>query len=342
MRRSAGLAASLFLTALALAGCGHGTVIGSGPLPTPTPVVPSVTNEFAVTTAGSKPSGITNGRDGFLYFTELNAGNIGQMSTGGAVKEFGIAAKGGTAGNFGVNITSGPDANLWFTEQGPKPGIATMAISGNAVTEYPIAGSAPVSIVSGPAQNSLVFTDPGHNAIGEISTAGTFVETTIPTANANPLGITVVTGDVNHAYFTEHDASKIGVYDAAAKTITEVPTLTPNAGPTTIVQGPDGALWFTENNVAKMGWMSTSGTMKEFPLAPATSATALVVGLDNNLYFADPAQNKFASISGLTGSNVVEYAIPTASALPAQMVLGPDGRIYFTEQAANKIGQINY
>lgn len=341
MRRSAGLAASFFLTALALAGCGHGSVIGSGPLPTPTPIVPSVINEFAVPTANAKPSGITLARDSFLYFTEQGAGNIGQVSSGGALKEISISKNGGTTGDFGVFITSGPDGNLWFTEQGPNPGIATMAISGNAVTEHPIAGSSPVFITSGPIQNTLVFTDPAHNAVGQITTAGTVTETTIPTANANPLAIAVLTTDASHVYFVEHDASKIGILNVNTNTVTEVPTLTPNAGPTMIVQGPDGALWFTENNVAKMGWMSTNGTMKEFPLAPATSATALVVGVDNNLYFGDPAQNKFGALNPLT-LGVAEFAIPTANALPGQMALGPDGRIYMTEVNGNKIAQINY
>jgi streptogramin lyase len=343
MRRSAGLAASLFLTALSLTACGHGAVIGSGPLPTPTPITPSVTNEFAVPTANSQPSGITSAADGFLYFTELNpaAGNIGQVGTGGSFKEFNIASKGGTTGNFGVGITTGPDGNLWFTEQGAAPGIATMTLSGQSVTEYPIPGSAPAFITRGPVINTLVFTDPGHNAIGQITTTGTMTETTIPTASANPLGITVLTNDTSHAYFAEHDASKIGVYDAVAKTIVEVPTLTPNAGPTMIVQGPDGAVWFTENNIAKLGRLTTSGSMTEYPLAPATSASGLVVGLDNNLYFADAAQNKFGQFNPLT-LKVAEFNIPTANAMPAVMTLGPDNRVYFTEVNANKIGQINY
>jgi virginiamycin B lyase len=341
MRRSAGLAASLFLTALALAGCGHGAVIGSGPLPTPTPVIPSVTNEFALPTANSKPNGMVTARDGFMYFTELGAGKIGQITAGGAVTEFSIGGNGGTAGNVGVFIAQGPDGNLWFTEQGPKPGIAMMALTGNKVTEYPIAGSAPVFITSGPVQNTLVFTDRGNNAVGQITTAGTFVEATIPTANANPLGIAVASTDVNHAYFTEHDASKIGIYDAIANSITEIPTLTPNAGPTMIVQGPDGALWFTENNVAKLGRLTTSGIMTEVALSPATSATTLVVALDNNFYFGDPAQNKFG-VYNPTAKTVAEFAIPTANAQPADMILGPDSRVYFSEQNANKIGQINY
>src|SRR5690349_21279238 len=99
MRRSAGLAASLFLTALAMAGCGHGDVITGGPTATPTPTVPKLLNEFSVPTANSQPTGLTVGRDFFLYFTEQTAGKIGQVTTGGAFNEFTIGTNGGTTGN---------------------------------------------------------------------------------------------------------------------------------------------------------------------------------------------------------------------------------------------------
>src|SRR5579884_627199 len=343
MRRSAGPAASLFLTVLALQGCGHGTLIGSGPLPTASPIIPSVTNEFAVPTANSQPGGITSAPDGFLYFAEQAAGKIGQVTTGGSFKEFSIATSGGTAGNNAIDVAVGPDGQLWFTEQGAAPGVAAMSLSTDKIKEYPVAGSAPVSISSGAAANTLAFTDPGHDAIGQINTTtGIVTETGIPSAAANPLGIAINSGDALHVYFTEDDASKIGVLNVVSNTIAEIPTLTPAAGPTLIVQGPDGAMWFTENNVAKMGHLTLSGQLTEFPLSPATSATGLVTARDNNVYFGDPVQNKIGSISGITPATVTEYAIPTANALPGRMTLGPDGRVYFTEVDGNKIGQLNY
>lgn len=352
MRRSAGLAASLFLTVLSLAGCGKGGVIGSGPLPTPSPIVPSVTNEYPATTASSQPGGITMGADSFLYFTEQAGGNIGRVTIGGSMTEIPIATNGGTATDKPIDIASGWDSNLWFTEQGTKPGIAMMNLGSHAVTEYGTAGSSPTYITKGPIQNVMVFSDPAHNAIGQINVqTGAILEATIPTANANPMGLTVFSGNTTNVYFAEHDGSKIGVYNAVTNTVTaEFPTLTANAGPTAIVQGPNNALWFTENSAAKIGQMMLTGQMTEYPLTPATSATALVLGRDNNLYFIDPLQNKIGSISGITPGTVTEYAIPTASAFPApapnvfpgEMILGPDGRGYFTEPAGNKIGQLNY
>jgi streptogramin lyase len=316
-------------------------VIGSGPLPTPTPIVPSVTNEFAVATANSQPGGITTGRDGFLYFTEQNAGNIGQITTGGVLVELSISAKGGTAGNNGIGITSGPDFNLWFTEQGAAPGIAQMLLGSHTVTEFHIPGSTPTYIVSGPVQNTLVFSDPGQNKIGQITTSGTVTENSIPTANAGPMGLAV--GPDQKVYFAENTASKIGIWDPVGNTFSEIPTLTANAGPTTVVLGNDGALWFTENKVAKLGRLTTSGVMTEYSLAPATSATALIWGVDNNIYFADPAQDKVGQFVPTATSNAVnEFAIPTSNATPGQFALGPDFRIYFTETQGNKIGQFNY
>jgi virginiamycin B lyase len=217
-----------------------------------------------------------------------------------------------------------------------------MEIAGDKITEYPVAGSAPTFIIQGPATGTLVFSDPGHNAIGQILTAdGSVTETAIPTANANPQGLVV--GPDQKVYFTEHDASKIGVYDVAAGTITEFPTLTPSAGPTQIVLGPDGALWFTENSVAKMGHLTTNGLQVEYALSPATSATGLIALADNFIYFADPAQNKIGRINSNDPSSVGEFAIPSANAGPSEFVLNPvDGLLYFTETTANKIAQMTY
>lgn len=329
-----------------MAGCGNKNVIGSGPLPTPTPVIPSVTNEFSVA-ANSQPFGITVGADGFLYFTEQGVANgspkIGKISTGGTVTE--IAVTPATAQPYG--IVRGPDNNLWFTEMGADAIVSMTIASGNAATTFPLGtppgGAAswkPAYIAVGPGTSSLVFTAPGANAIGQITTSGTISSFLIPTPGANPQGI--VTGPDLNVWFVENAASKIGRLNGATGAITEFPTPTANAGPTTIVQGPDGALWFTEANVAKLGRITTTGVATDFALTNAGSAAGLVVGADANFYFGDPVKNQFGQsiISGPFTTNV--FPIKTASAQPGVFVLGPDNRIYFTETGTAKIGQISY
>ena len=74
--------------------------------------------EFPIPTASAGPHGITAGPDGNLWFTEINADQIGMINpTTHAVTEFPIP----TAGAEPDGITAGPDGNLWFTEFNGRP-----------------------------------------------------------------------------------------------------------------------------------------------------------------------------------------------------------------------------
>ncbi|HEV2261872.1 MAG TPA: hypothetical protein VGR69_06275 [Candidatus Rubrimentiphilum sp.] len=327
------------LALLVLTGCGNGKVIGSGPLPTPTPLVPSVSAEFTVPTSNSSPTGITSGADGFLYIAERGGNNIAQMSTGGSFKEFAVPT-GGSA-PFGIVATT--DGNLWFTENaGDK--IGELTPSSSTFTELPIptASSGPTYITLGP-DGALWFSETAANKIGRLTLTGVFTEFAVPTPNAGLAGLSRFPSD-NGLYIVETNASQIVRFDTTALTFgTPVPTITANAGPTQIVVCPDlQALCFTEDNVAKLGRMTPGGVMTEFSLSPATSANALVDGADFNIYFSDRTQNKIGRVSGTTFSSVKEFSITTANSQPSFMSLGSDGEVYFTETAANKIGRLTY
>ena len=89
--------------------------------------------EFAIPTANSDPSGITAGPDGNLWFTEADAGKIGEINpTTHAITEFPIPY----ANANPVGITAGPDGNLWFTDDGTNSiGVDTLnthALRGDA------------------------------------------------------------------------------------------------------------------------------------------------------------------------------------------------------------------
>ncbi|HTA93345.1 MAG TPA: hypothetical protein VK745_27395 [Polyangiaceae bacterium] len=70
-------------------------------------------SEFAVPTAASEPYGITVAPDGSAWFGELDAGNIGHVTSAGQISEIPL---GPTA--VPVGITTGPDGGIWFTEFG--------------------------------------------------------------------------------------------------------------------------------------------------------------------------------------------------------------------------------
>lgn len=330
------LACVLFL----LAGCGNGTVIGSGPNPTSPSVTPNVSFEYSVPTAASAPATIVTGSNGFLYFTELSASKIGQLTTGGSFTE--LATK--TAAAAPESITVGPNGNLWWTENAIHSiGTVTPAFNTAGLTEYPIpwAGSQPAFIARGVNQNSLYFTDPGANAIGEILTNGTFTGPfAIPTANANPEGIAI--GPDNKMWFTENNAAKIGFVDPVTNAVTEMP-ISPGSNPSIIILGPDGAMWFTENisGAAKLGRITSTHVYSEFPLTGAKSAAGLTQDAFGHLVVTDPA-NSAIGVFDITSQKYTEYPTKTASSSPLWITIGPDGKLYFTEYTANKIGQFTY
>jgi virginiamycin B lyase len=62
-----------------------------------------------------------------------------------------------TGGSIPLGITSGPDGNLWFTENGTGK-VAAITTSGS-ITEYTLtAGRRPFAITSGP-QSALWFAE---------------------------------------------------------------------------------------------------------------------------------------------------------------------------------------
>jgi streptogramin lyase len=121
-------------------------------------------------TGTARPTAITAGPDGNMYFVDQGNNAIGQITPSGTFTEFPVIS----ATAFGANtrpfgITAGPDGNIWFTEQTPTGGgkIGKLTIN-----------TAPPTLVIAPSP--LTF---GTQAIGTTSTA--------MTASVTPSGGTV-------------------------------------------------------------------------------------------------------------------------------------------------------
>ena len=180
----------------------------------------SLTGGIPISTAQSRPLGITAGPDGNLWFTENTGNKIGRISPSGTITEFPVP----TADSGLQGITVGPGGNLWFTEQKSNQ-IGRISPSGT-ITEYPIptASGAPFGIAAGPDGN-LWFTEGSGNQIGRISPSGTITEYPIPTADSGPNGITA--GPGGNLWFTEFASfgNQIGRISPSG-TITEFPVPT--------------------------------------------------------------------------------------------------------------------
>ena len=251
-------------------------------------------------TANSYPTGVVEGPDGNIWFTEYtaSANQIGRMTPCGAVTEFPVPTP-----STLFEITAGADGNLWFAEgQGNNVGRITPA---GTITEFPVptAGGVPYGIASGPDGN-IWFTESGeqhrtnyaggddhrvrdsdawklsdldcsrprreslvHGVDGkqhrQDHADGLIVEYPIPTQGSQPYGI--VTGPDGNLWFAEQRGNNIGRITPQGA-ITEFPVSTQEAYPLGIASGPDGNLWFTESQTGAIGRVSPAGVIAEFPV----------------------------------------------------------------------------
>ncbi|WP_412030496.1 IPT/TIG domain-containing protein [Deinococcus yunweiensis] len=275
-----------------------------------------------------------------------------------------------------TGLTSGPDGNIWFTEErSNKIGRIT---PGGTLTEFPIdflpgglmdittgsdgnlwftstygaigritpGGAYTVFLVPGGfgtprgitsgPDGNLWYTDLANNQIGRVTTAGVFKTYPLPSPNGGPADITV--GPDGNLWFTEIDANRIGRITPGG-TITEFTVPTANSVPGGITGGPDGNVWFTESFGHKVARITPAGTITEFEV-PNALPTGITTGPDGNLWFTE---NGGTAIGRLTPAGVVtEFVTPTLFSNPLSITTGPDGNLWFTESTTDQIAVLEH
>jgi virginiamycin B lyase len=239
-------------------------------------------------------------------------------------------------GGVPVNIITGPDQNLWFTDQSIDS-VVQMTTTGSYVAfPIPTQGSTPSGIASGPDGN-LWFAEANGNNIGRLTLNGDFTEFPLLTPGADPTNITV--GSDGNIWFVEEFANNIGRITTDG-VVTEFPLPTADALPVAITAGPDGNIWFSEEDANQIGTITPDGTITEFPSTKGTNAHGIVSGFDGNIwYLAGGATNKVIQFS-TQGVVLNSFPIPTPSSDPVHTRRGPDGALYFSENAVSQIGRV--
>ncbi len=236
-----------------------------------------------------------------------------------------------TADSLPNKITTGPDGNLWFTEDyGNK--IARITPQGN-ITEFAIPTvSNPKGITKG-SDGNLWFIEQGIiPKIARITPQGNVTEFIIPTPHSFPDGIAA--GDDGNLWFMEINANKIGRITPQG-IFTEFAIPTPNSYSVNITNGPDGNLWFAEYTAAKIGKITTDGIITEFSIS--SWPMGITSGPDGNIWYTVPDSNKIGKMT-LQG-NITEYSLTTYG-YPWGITSGPDGNLWFTDPANNIVGRI--
>ena len=219
-----------------------------------------------------------------------------------------------------VQIVSGPDGALWFTEAAGNK-IGRITTDGTITNEYPVptVASGLDDIAIGPDGNPW-FAESAGNRIGSIDPSGTITESAPLAPGSQP--ISVVAGPDGSAWFTEHGTGKVGRL-ASDGTLTEYSTGI-TGRPLVITTGPDGNLWFTESPGNKIGRLDpTVGVTQEFTVPTVQSAPwEIASGPDGALWFTERVAGKIGRIT--TDGAISEYAIPTPNSMPNTIRTGPD------------------
>jgi virginiamycin B lyase len=261
-------------------------------------------------------TGMTLGPDGRIWLLDFGAENfIPGMKTNGGVVALTLSNavishvdyynSNITLNSRPVSITTGPDGNLYFTEQlAGKIGRITTA---GVITEATInpTNTQPIDITTGP-DGALWFTQGATNALGRIDTNLNITQFLLPTNNTGgavldePNGITL--GKDGNLYYTDSPAGIIGQVAVSGTNISvnQFYTPTTNAGPWRIAAAPNGNIWFVEfvlNNIGEF--------VQPVPLSVQLSSNLVVLSWTTNVGAAFTLQEN----AGLNPTNWVP--VPT-------------------------------
>jgi streptogramin lyase len=248
--------------------------------------------DFPIPTANSGPQAITSGPDGALWFTEVDADQIGRITDTGTVTEYPVP----TAGSEPEDIVTGPDGNLWFTELAADQ-IGRITPSG-VVTEFaiPTAGSEPDGITAG-SDGNLWFTEAHGNQIGRITTSGVITEFPVPTAESEPDKIAA--GPDGNLWFTEYTGAQVGRITTSG-TVTEF-TLGEDQFPNAIA-ATYGGLVFSDR--LGPGWgigtlLPPGSNAVVLPSGPVSASTTVPIGSSLIWTQLAPAAQTIADATGM-------------------------------------------
>ncbi len=305
--------------------------------------------QFSIPVSTNRPQWIAAGSDGNMWFTENPGGAVARITPAGVVTEFTVP----TANAQPQMIIGASDGNLWFTEFSttPSPGTSKIArvTTAGAFTEYstlfaPPPPDNPLGLVDR-LDGNIWYVANGSSRVGfQGISSGVAGETSIPTANSGPFGIS--TAPDNNIYYTESAVDKIGRIANLFTTQSEI-SLTTGTVPEQIVRGPDGNLWFTENGTGNIGRLSPSSfsVTGEFPtLTPNSEPVGIVVGKDGALWFTENGLDRIGRVT--TGGTMSEYTSPVTGLGLRGIAVAPDGSLWFCEPGTGlnpgRIGKLVY
>jgi streptogramin lyase len=285
--------------------------------------------------SNARPTGITTGPEGDMWFVEPGRNKIEKMTTSESITEYPLPT-----GSEPRGITVGPEGNLWFTESGTsKIGRITPA---GEVTEYAPAALEnlhPQDIILGPDGN-LWFTfrkkeGGGPGGVGKITTSGTTTTYFITTGSENCDPATITAGSNGELWFDFKGGTLNEIVDSITTSGTKleehkVERVGDEVG--NLTAGPDGNLWFTVWNQSVIGKLTTSGEVSNFPVPGKQLPEQITSDPDGKLWFTYGGELNSRIGSITTAGTASEYSVLSPSdGYPEAITAGPDGNLWITQ-----------
>jgi streptogramin lyase len=228
-----------------------------------------------------------------------------------------------------IEITLGPDGNLWFTEQNGNA-VARVTPRG-VITEFtPPTFSFPGDITAGPDGN-VWFTEGSNGRIARISPDGRIREFVFDEFGSAS-GIT--TGPDGNIWFTA-SPDQVWRFTLATKTFTSFETPTADSFPGDITAGSDGNLWFVEQGVGRIARITPAGVVTEFD-EPLELPFAITTGPDGNVWFTERFNQRIGKVT--PGGDFTFYT--TVLHTLDSIVSGPGDRLWFTSFGDDRVANI--
>jgi len=261
-------------------------------------------------------------------------------------------------GGYGGNaIASGPDGNMWFTNNANNS-IGRITPSGKvAYFKVPTDpdftnGAGLFSIAAGPDGN-MWFTGFYSNVVGKVTPAGQVTTYPVPVDGTLPLSIAA--GPDGNVWFTLDSANGIGRITSSGKirlfSTDGAPIVSSNSCTMCayeITAGPQGSLWFTLPAAGLVGRMTTQGAVTTFRVPTATDPSpdnavpvlgGITAGADGNLWVVQPADSKVTRMT--PKGAVTDIDLPSATANPVSIAPGPGASLWVAENGAGALSRID-
>ncbi len=247
-------------------------------------------HQYDVPTAGAGISSIAadlshctpTGCAGGMWFTELNANQVGHVSPDGSMSEYPLPTAQARPSAIASDLTGG----AWFTEPGADR-IGRVAAAGQVIEyQLPTRGVEPIAIAADDdtTAGGAWFAEAAAKRIGFIDDRGRISEYSLPPGAGSPTAI-VADGAGAGAWFLEPSTNTIGHIDRPGD-INQYPIPTADASPQGLASGtgPDassGGAWFSETSTGQLGFISSSGQFSQFTTPGAhPDALAFVPSID--------------------------------------------------------------